>query len=716
MSIVPYKDEEAELKRIKKNIENAWEYFKDNYDSFNAMRRFVFVTSMTDADESLNKTLQRPSIEFNILEAYISRLRGEFAKHKPSIMVSGKDGKEVSWELIESVDSHMRYIMYEANKNGFEENTYMDILSGGFTGAKVYTEYTGERSFHQDPVLNRVFDPTMAFWDPMAKDDSKLDGRFCGETFPVYKERAQQEFGIEIDGAQSKGGGTNKGKIKATGNVGNFRWSYQSQGEDVIIICDYYEKNTKKEKILLLTTGQVMSKSEYKKFLKDWESEGRIEQPPLPVGKERTTYITTIVRYRVSENQILEYSETDYDYLPIIYIDGNSILQKDADNSCVRQVTRPIIYQARGAQRLKNFAGQALANELENMALSKWMVGKHSIPDNYKEAWVNPQKAEVLVYNEFKDDDTNVPLPPPIAVQRAPIPPEISQTFMGCDTIIQNCLGTFDPSLAKLGEREVSGIAIQESITLSNSAAMPYVNSYLKGLQAIASNILNLLPKIYKTPRTIPVMDKDGKKSFIKINQEGGIRFDYDKDDLQIKVEAGPSFGAQKAKAFTAMIEMMKVSPQFGQMMSSMGMAALIDNMPDIRNSEQLKEMSQEFMQKMQQMEQKAAQQPNPEQMKMELMQMQAKQKATQDDIENKLEMQKQEIERLKLQVKSAEIMAGIEEAKIEQQIAMQRARTEEESKAADLTIEAMKHADKMELEHKKLSREIDHEKSSAPE
>jgi len=694
MSIVPYKDESSELKRIKDSVENFYQYFRNNYDRFNDFTRFVFVTSMSDSEESLNKTLNRPSLEFNVLESYVSRLRGEFSKHVPSVEVSAKDGKQVDPQLVKVIEDHMRYILDEANKKNLEYNCYTDTLAGGFSSVKVFTSYTGEMSFHQDINIRRVFDPTMVGFDTMAKEDDKSDGAHCFELYPMRKDDFEREFpGVDIK------------QVKFSTNFDSFHWAYKTNKEDMIIVCDFYEKKVKREKIVRLATGDVLTMKDYNRLLEMWKEEGRIEQPPAIVGKPRTTHLTSIVRYRLIENKILEYTETDYTKLPIIFIDGNSVLVKNDNNYSVNQYTRPIVYQARGAQKMKNYAGQSLVNELETMVQHKWVVPKDGIPPMYKDAYVDPQQANVLVYNAFKDDDPNIPLPPPSPVVRPPIPQEIAQTFIGADAVVQNVLGTFDATLAKLTERDVSGIAIQESMTLSNASAMPYVVNFLKGIQSIANLVLDLIPKIYVTPRTIPILSADGKKSYVEINQEGGMSFDYDKDAIQVKVEAGVNFNVQQSKALNQIISLMNASPIFGQFINAKGLNVILDNV-EIRGVDQLRLMADQFMQEMQQAQAMAAQQQkqdpnimfaqvesqkNQQRTQVEMMKLQQKQQ--EQELDAQLKVAELELEKKKAQIELLKVLSEVETKKIEAQVAITKADTERTMKAAEIALKASEHA-----------------------
>lgn len=669
------KKHSEQLERIKQNVENAYDSFLRNYERYNKFRNFVFVTTVSETERSVLAELRKPQIEFNILEAYISRLCGEFSKSVPSIKISGKDGKEVDGQLIELIEGHIRYILKEANKQGLEYNCYRDTLSGGFSCMKIYTEYSGEMSFHQDIVMRRVYDPTLVGFDPLASLSDKSDADYCFEIIP----KRFDDFKRENPGLVFKDMKFSRRESTAD-NLGPFQWSIKSGKDDILLVADYYEKKKVKKTIVLLADGQVMTSKEYDEFLEQWQMEGRIEQPPIVIGKPRTTEITKIVRYKLVENQVFDYEETDFKRLPLIFIDGNSIIAKQGTSGQVSQMTRPYIYQAVGAQKLKNFAGQSLANELENMGPQKTVVALESIPDNYLDGYTDPQNTTVQVYNAFHNGDVNVPLPPPIQPPRPQIPPEISNAFMGADSIVQNVLGSFDATMSKLTEQQVSGIAIQESITLSNSAAMPYVHSYLQGLQSAAQMAIDLIPLYYRTPRTIPVINSEGKKSYVKVNQDGGISLDYDHDAIQVNVEAGVSFNIQQSKALQQIIALMNASPLFAEFINESGLDIILDNV-EIRNVESLRERSEQWMQKRMQQKQQAMQQAQQQpQIEQQMVQIAAQQVQS----ENQVGMAK-----VQLQAATEQTKAQIKQAELEMQA--QKNQTELIKVMADIQLEEMK-------------------------
>src|ERR1017187_2398863 len=572
-----YKDE---LPRLKKMVRHSSDYFEPNYKRFNDFRRFVFDTSLTDGDRMVLDTLKKPALEFNIGEAYISRLRGEFSKQEPSIVVTADDGANVSSEMIDLVTGHLRHIISESNKNSCEYQVYTDILSGGFSAIKIWTEYAHSMSFDQVIKFDRVYDPTLVGFDPLARTPHKGDGQYCFELYPKTKE----EFEHDYPDANLHG-------IDFTRSVEGFSWSYSNNGQDVLLLCDFYEKKKKKKHIVQLVNGYVMTVQEYKSFVEKWNASGIIEQVPAIKGKPRWTDIETICRYTFLENQIIDYIETDYSALPIVFVDGNSILIRQGTNhGAFIQMTRPYIYHLKGLQQLKNFAGQSLANELENLVQHKFKVAKESLPDeqSYLDAYTNIQIANTLVYKAFKDNDPKQPVPPPMEIQRIPIPPEVINSFTMVDQMSQSILGSYDASLG-INDNQLSGTAIVEGASQSNAAAMPYVVGFMQALTQVANIIVGLLPKYYVTPRTIPVVDDDGMRTYKEINKPNQLFMNYDENSLSVKVEAGVNFAIQKARSLNQMIQMSQAMPIFGQFMNSKGLKILIDNL-EMQGQEKLKE------------------------------------------------------------------------------------------------------------------------------
>src|SRR6202162_4144006 len=122
------------LKELKKSVEEAQQYFNDNVERYEKFTKFVFKTSLDDMEMGTLADRGMPTIEFNILEAYISRLRGEFAKQQQSLTVRAADGVPLSMldkkfnATIEVVEEHLRAVFFDGTNDMLHINIYSDLL------------------------------------------------------------------------------------------------------------------------------------------------------------------------------------------------------------------------------------------------------------------------------------------------------------------------------------------------------------------------------------------------------------------------------------------------------------------------------------------------------------------------------------------------------------------------------------------------------------
>lgn len=683
------KKHQDQLGRIKESVKQTYEASRANYERFHEFRRFIFETSLTQDDRSLLADLQRPQLEFNVSEAYISRLMGEFSKQEPSISVSAEDQDNADPTTIHVVEAHMRHVIMDSKNYTARWEIMKDVYSGGFSVGKVWTDYAHNMSFKQVILWDHVDDPTLCGFDQMARKSHKGDGQFQFQLFPYTKEQFERD-NPDVDIS----------KISYTRNFAGLSWSYLNGNEKIIMVCDYYEKKSRKVKIVELVNDKVMTLKEYEKMQESW---GEITQLPAIKGQPRWTELETICRYRCIDNQVIEYVETDFTFFPLVFFDGNSIMIKNpVTSSAVQQFTRPYVYHAKGAQKLKNWAGITLANEMENIVQHKVMIAKEALPkeSDWLQAYIDVQKPSTYVYNAFYEEDPDKPIPNPIReVQRVPTPPEVVQTFASTDSLIQNILGSYDAALG-INNNQLSGIAIVEGATQSNSAAMPFIVGFLQGLQRVAEVILDLIPKYYVTPRSIPVKGIDGESDYVKINQENGVSMFYDANVLNVKVEAGVSFQIQKSRALQQIIALQQASPLFAEFMNEKGLPTLLDNI-EIRGIDQLKLQVEDWLKELAERKEMAMQakqqemQNNPMMMKNNIDMAKMQQK-------NQSDIAKFQIDMAKMQQQERKLISDMLMAKDNNATQRLKAETERFAKSVDLAIK------KKDMSHRHLKEAVE--------
>lgn len=731
--------EELNLATIKKDIETSYKWFQKNYQCYREFYILTFESALTQADRDNLELIGKPPIESPVLEAHISRLRGEFSKQQPQIDVHAAEGLAVGHvsddyvQMLKVIQAHLNEIFFEADNDNFTYDVYSDTMAGGFSVGKISTDYINEHSFLQKIIVERVRNPTMCGFDPLAQKSHKGDGRYCFELYPM----SQEEFAAEFGKTKAK-------TFNFTRAVASFNWTYTNQDIKVVLVADYYVKVPKVVTLVRLAENdlgipETMLLTEYNKMKKEWQ---RVEQVPVILDR-RQTVVTRIDRYRICQDEILDHKETFYPMLPLVFFDGNSVMIQNTQGGQLEQMCRPYVYHAKGAQRLMNFAMQTIGQELEDMPRNTYMIPAGAIPKQYIKQWQYPQIAGTLAYHQYDLERPDVRYDPPQVVQRMATPPLVQETFIGSQNIIQQILGAYD-SVLGTNDKQISGVAIQQGAMQSNAAALPYLVNYCKGLQRCAEIAIHLMPLIYTTPRTIPVRLANGKRDYQVINaqypkvdknkqmlqkaqemgmgnqieqereqqaeseeMENAIMFNYDPRDIAVKIEPGVNSQVQKQVAVEQLTRMMEASPTFAEFMNRQGLPTLLDNL-DIHGSEGLKEMVEQFQAQMEAERQQAAGQPTDTdkivQAEITKAQLEAEardQKTTADlmvaigklaSMHEELELKKQELE---LKAKEAHVKLSMEQE-------------ERAAKASETTInmalEVMKHQSEVDMAEKQMN------------
>lgn len=659
---------------IRKTIEEAESYFEENKKNYEQDREFLFNSTLTKRDEDTLSAMGKPAIKINVLESYVSRLIGEWSKQSPMLQVKSTGNNNLVQQE-EIVEGYLRSIFSGSDYEFLSDAVYRETMSGGYSVLKVITEYRNPSTFEQVIRIKKPHCPTLCGFDPMARESSKKDARYCYEVIPKSLEEFQEEYpNIDLNG------------LKFFKSNSGFNWSYNTDdNKKVVNIVDYYEKQNYTETLVLVSNVEnpndplTMTLQDFETLKQEWVASGRIEAEPIEL-KRRRVVKCKIVNYKLVEDQFIEKPvDTDYSFLPLVFFDGNSAVLKG------KQKTRSYIVNAKGPQRLKNLAISSMVDAFENARNSTVMIANESLPTKteYQQAWLNPQKAKAaLIYNAF-DSRMQTQLPAPQYFQSGEINPIYLQLYNNEDKTIQAVLGSYDAQLG-IQKNQLSGVAIQEGATQSNNAAMPFVVNYLKSLNQIAKIIVDLIPKYYKTAMTLPIIDKKGDHKFIKINTgEPESDLIYKENDLEVVVKPGVNFEVQKNKAVNTFLEMMKVSETFKGMVEMEALPILLENL-DIKGQDKLKLIATQFMQQQKEAKQAAAkmqsQQPNPELILAQAEQIKAQNQQQQIQMRNEIEQMKLMQDRMKI---------GIEAIKAQGELLLrqQEAETEQQRTDAELAI-----------------------------
>lgn len=683
-------EDAAKLNELKQKVQAWTDYFQENIQRFHVNKKFIFVSSVEGDKYNLN-AIEKPSFDVNVLEAYMSRLRGEFGIQNPGVNVESLVGDKIGFLTTELVTNICRSIFYDSSMFNLDDVVFKDTMGGGFSVLSVGTKYRHDNTFDQKIMINYPYDVTRCGFDPMARECHKGDGGYCYELTPMYESEFRREYpNVEPDFSNIYGG---RQQI--------LPWAMQlPKGEKILMVCDFYEKKFKMETMVLTDQNQTFTMDEYNDYVKMIQLQQVLTEDNLSIipkikKKDRRQVFDKIVRYRFIGSEILEKEDTEFPNLPLIFFDGDSVIINN------KQFIRPYFHNAKDAQRAKNIVFNMFLDNIQRIRATTVIAPRAAIPEEreYANAYTDTQKQYgSLIYNHV--DDKGNPIPAPSPMPHVPMPPEILAGFQMIDPLIQAELGSYDASLGINGNK-LSGEAILAGAGNSNSASKPRIMNFLASMNHLAKVIVAMIPKYYTTPSTIPVIDKMGRRAYRKINDANdptSIKLQYSPNDLNVYVEEGVSFQAQKQQSLNTMVQLANALPGMNQLLSTTGLPILLDNL-DIKGGDQLKELA------INQLEQakaaQAAQQsqpptPNPAQLQMMKLQQ-----------EGQYKQQKLSLEERDLDIKEKELELKAIQSNRQAVVDLEKTRTEDERTHANLLMANAERATELYKFHKNHHHEI---------
>ena len=231
--------------------------------------------------------------------------------------------------------------------------------------------------------------------------------------------------------------------------------------------------------------------------------------------------------------------------------------------------TRPLI----DAQRMLNYNASMAVEIVALQPKSPYMAPARSIEGQEQYKTLNINGFPVILYNDIDDEapegmqkidapQRQAPPSPSTAHEQALQTAE--RQMMMISGQFQNQLGQTDPQSA------ASGKAISERKEQGDTATYHFQEHLADMDRLVGVQLLDLIPKIYDTKRTLHIQGEDGEKSWIMIdpNQDEIIRElqDEKKDEEAIKIafnpkwgqyecvsDPGPSFATRRQEAWNAM-------------------------------------------------------------------------------------------------------------------------------------------------------------------
>lgn len=588
-----------QLDDIKKKVEAWHDNFMLNNKNFEDWRDFLFKSTMDRSDSSRLLQMNKPAIGMNTIEAIVTKMCSEFVKNMPMVEVRAANDNKNLIQQVDIVEGICREIYANRSYQDTSQEVMKETMSGGFSAMRIDVDYKSNKTFDQGIFINKVYSPTWCGFDPIARDVSKRDGNYCYQSYPKSREEVESEYKIDLTDEVFK---TNYLDQNA------FPWFYKNGKKDIVIVCEFFKKEFIEETLYLIENPfdgdhpKSITKENYELLRQEWRSRAGGAQFPKVID-DRPITRTAIKRYSLVGNQLLaKPDETIFCDLPIVFFDGDSFF-----STRIGQFCRPVFFNAIQPTRVRNYIISTLVNQVENLRDTNVIMPEQALPNDLeaREAWNNPQMAKAaLLYNQ--QDINGNPTNPPQPFSSGEVNPALLNLYSMQEEVIKSSMGAWN--LEKMAQR---GVGVVEALIDANTAAGKYILNYLTCQQQVTRIIVNILPKLYTTATTIPVIDKMGKNSYISIDPESGM-IDYEQGDLDVVVQVGANFEAQKDKAAATISDLITKLPALAELINTTALPLFLENF-DIRNIDKIIMQAEEMLEQKKQQAAMQAQNPPPD-------------------------------------------------------------------------------------------------------
>jgi hypothetical protein len=514
---------------------------------------------------------KEPTLSVNRLPQFVKQIENELRNREINISVvqTDEEGSDKTANILNGLIRHIQndskatqHYIHAAGESG--------ALVPGFGFLKVDIEPVSSRNWSDNKklMINSVFDPFTILPDFTAQTVDFRDANYWFEIVDYSESEYKQEF------PHSKMASLD---VDASG-LNAEAWGLMNSSEQTIRVVRYWYKEQINYVKYLLEDGTEVDSLRYERPIidqskSDAEMDGRLPFPTKEdngasqkvVSRTKEVVRTDIKWMDINAVEILREGEWAGQYFPFVAVCGPQTVVNG-----LRDI-RGIIRYAKDSQKMLNYMASSIARRIGSANKSPFIADKRSIAP-YERQWTsaNTENWSVLLYDAFRD---NPAVPGELVAN--PVPQRADQTSQITDLLqasqhwndeLKATIGIYDAGLGAT-PNEQSGIAIKTLAQQGNNSNLHFSENLVSAIEQLGCILIDLIPKVYNTPRTIRIVNPDSTEEIVKINQmfnENGKNKKYDLNDGEygVKVTAGPAYATRQAAALEQILELTRVDPQ----------------------------------------------------------------------------------------------------------------------------------------------------------
>jgi hypothetical protein len=489
----------------------------------------------------------RPCLVINRLPQFIRQITNDQRQNRPAIKVHPVDDK-ADVDTAKVFQGLVRHIEYNSNADVAYDTAFDGAVTGGFGYFRVLTQYCHHQTFEQEILIKAIRNQFMVYRDPSSKEPDGSDMEWCF----VNEDIAPEVFKKLYPKSQEHSSDAFK-------SVGDDAPEWMPGGN--IRVSEYFYKEYADQKIVLLKDGTV--------WAADSMPEGTTEEM---IDKRRTAKVPVIKWAKITGLEVLEEGEWAGQWIPIIPVYGEVL---DINGKLIME---GVVRNAKDSQRMYNYWA---SSETETIALAPRVpfIGAEGQFEGYENQW-KTANTKNHAFLQYKPITVNGEMagPPQRQAFEAPVQ-AITMARQQAAEDLKATTGIYDAALGNKSN-ETSGIAIQRRNQQAQTSNFHFVDNLTRSLRHAGRILVDLIPKIYDTPRAARIIGEDGEQEIVRINEvfkkDGDVKnYQLSAGKYDVIIETGPSYATKRQESAASMIELSKANPQISQIAGDLMVRAM---------------------------------------------------------------------------------------------------------------------------------------------
>lgn len=478
----------------------------------------------------------RPRYTFDQCNPIVDSIAGEMEQAEFGIKVRPAGG-DASKDLAQLYDGMIRNIQSMSNAKHVFNSAGRKMVSAGFDAWEVVQDWSDTDSMDQDLFIRKIANSVDRVWfDPGAEMQDMSDSNYCFVLQTLTKQEYEEKY--------PEGSGRSIGDMR-TEQV----YSYKP---DLIVVGRFiYKKPITKELVLMSNNAVYEVDEKFESVQEELKADGITE-----VRRRKKKSHEVVSRLFDGQEWLSEEQKTVFNHIPVIPTYGNFDISEN------KVVYRGAINKLMDAQRVLNYSE---SRKIEEGALAPrakyWMTREQAQADQSTLQTMNTNANPVQTYTHVDQQ------PPPFWQGGAQINPGLQETSASMKQNIISGSGVFAANQGNAPNQ--SGFAIELQQNKGDNSTIKYFSSQEIAICHTAKILVDAIPKVYDTKRTVRILGEDGMSKMESINdqvfdnetQEMVALNDLRKGKYDVTCDVGPAFKSRQQETARAFSEMVALDP-----------------------------------------------------------------------------------------------------------------------------------------------------------